>query len=397
MPSILLLLAIAATLPSPTGSFPVGRVTVEWTDRSRIEALSDERSGRRLMVDIWYPADASQGPPALYLDAAAFERALGEAGLRRQLGGAYDIVKAGGVATHAVVNAPFARSVRRAPVLIFSPGGGLVREVYAAQLADLASHGFIVAAITHPYDGIVAVYPEGRWISYDAKRWPQIPSFLGEWNLNQLDWHAKDIRFVLDELERADRQGTGLPFAGHIDIKRAGAFGHSFGGVAAAKACQTDRRLIACLNQDGLAGRQPFDRDGGSWDPSQRFMLIQRAPDSGPPPEKDLESMKITRERTLELIAQLDRTHDAALQLPGGAYEVVLDRTKTTHMDFTDLPLLGAATSEDADTRARAIAAVRSLTLAFFESSLLGKRSALLQRKAADVPIESIRRFGAVR
>jgi len=30
----------------------------------------------------------------------------------------------------------------------------MVREVYAAQLSDLASHGFIVAAITHPYDGI---------------------------------------------------------------------------------------------------------------------------------------------------------------------------------------------------------------------------------------------------
>ena len=217
---------------------------------------------------------------------AAFERAIGAAGLRRQLEGAYDVVKAGRVETHAVAGAPFARQVTRAPVLIFSPGGGLVREIYAAQLENLASHGFVVAAVTHPYDGVVAVYPDGHSIAYDAKRWPQIPSFLGEWNLNQLEWHSRDIRFVLDELERADRTATRLPFAGHLDLKRVGALGHSFGGVAAAKACQTDRRFTACLNQDGLAGRQPFDADGGTWAANQRFMLIQRAADPGPPPKR---------------------------------------------------------------------------------------------------------------
>jgi len=71
----------------------------------------------------------------------------------------------------------------------------MVREVYAAQLSDLASHGFIVAAITHPYDGIVSAYRDGHVVKYDAKRWPKIPSVEGEWNLNQLDWHARDSRF----------------------------------------------------------------------------------------------------------------------------------------------------------------------------------------------------------
>src|SRR5512138_2947742 len=98
--SAVLLLAVAAALPPPTGPFPVGRITVEWVDRSRIEPLSDDRGGRRLMVDIWYPAESSGGPAAPYLDVATFERAIGAAGLRRQLQGAYDVVKAGGVQTH---------------------------------------------------------------------------------------------------------------------------------------------------------------------------------------------------------------------------------------------------------------------------------------------------------
>jgi len=394
MPSALLLAALAAALPAPTGPLPVGRVTVEWTDRSRIEPLSPDRSNRALMVDIWYPADASDAPRAPYLDIAAFERAIGARGTRRQLEGAYDLIKDGRVQTHAVAGAPFSRLVTRAPVLIFSPGGGMVREVYAAQIEDLVSHGYVVAAITHPYDGIVTVYPDGHWITYDAKRWPEIPDFPGTWNLNQLEWHAKDIRFVLDELARANRTAaSALPFAGHLDLGRVGALGHSFGGVAAAEACQSDRRITACLNEDGVAGRRPIHATAAGWGKSQQFMLIQRPGDSGPPPDEELVKMKITRAQAEALLAQLDRDHDAALQaVAGRSYEVVLQQSKTSHMDFTDLPLLGAQTPAETEARAHVLAVVRSLTLAFFDQTLRGKRSPLLENKPADDVIQALRR-----
>jgi predicted dienelactone hydrolase len=349
------------------------------------------------MVDIWYPAEPSDGPAAPYLDAAAFERAIGAAGLRRQLQGAYDVVKAGRVQTHAVAGAPFSRSVARTPVLIFSPGGGLVREIYAAQLEDLASHGFVIAALTHPNDGIVAVYPDGQSITYDAKRWPTIPSFEGEWNLNQLEWHARDIRFIVDELERTNRAPGALPFAGHLDLTRVGAFGHSFGGVAAAKACQTDRRIAACLNQDGLAGKRPFDVDGGSWAANQRFMLIERAGPTGLPPDEELAHMKMSRERAAEFLAQLDRGKDVAMRLAGASYRVILDSAQTTHSDFTDLPMLAAQTDDDATARAHVVAVVRELTLAFFDWSLRGKHPAVLAKSPAEPVIQTISRFGAAR
>jgi predicted dienelactone hydrolase len=397
--SALLLLAMSATLPAPTGPLTVGRVTVEWIDRSRIEPLSPDRGYRTLMVDIWYPADAAAGSPAPYLDAAAFERAIGAGGLRRQLGGAYEVIKEGRVQTHAVPGAPFSRSVSRAPVLVFSPGGGLVRELYAAQIEDLASHGYVVAVISHPYDAIVTVYPDGHPVVYDAKRWPNIPSFEGEWNLNQVDWHARDIRFVIDELERGDRiPSPGIPFAGHLDLTRIGAFGHSFGGVAAASACQSDRRIKACLNEDGLAGKRPFHLDTVGWGPHQRFMLLQIAGESGPVPDEELAAMKITRERANELLARLDRDHDAALQsVRGGSYEVVLDRLKTSHMDFTDLPVLGSQNEAEADLHDRVMSVVRTWTLAFFDESLRGRRSPLLDQAAPVEPVQSVRRFNTRR
>jgi len=213
--------------------------------------------------------------------------------------------------------------------------------------------------------------------------------------LNQLEWHARDIRFVLDELERTNGAGAALPFAGHLDLKRVGAFGHSFGGVAAAKACQTDRRFTSCLNQDGLAGKRPFDVDGGEWGANQRFMLIVRAGPKGPPPDEELARMKISRERAAEFLAQLDGDRHAAMQRIRAGYEVVLDSAKTTHEDFTDLPLLAAQTDDDAMAKAHVVTVIRQLTLAFFDWSLRGKRPAMLAKRPAEPLIETISRFGA--
>jgi predicted dienelactone hydrolase len=369
-----------AALPAVTGPYSVGRVTVEWMDRSRMEPLTADHSYRTLVVDIWYPAEATPGAPATYLDVAAFEGAIGAAEMRRQLGPAYDVIKDGRVQTHAVLNAPFARSIVRAPVVIFSPGGGMVREVYAAQLADLASHGFVVAAITHPYDGVVSVYRDGHTVTYDPKRWPEVPAIEYEWNLNQLDWHARDIRFALDQLSQSQNS---LPVAGHIDVQRVGAFGHSFGGVAAAQACQTDARFSACLNQDGMTLWQPFKVDTGVWRPKQRFMLIFRELPPGPPPAEFAEQLRM-----------LKHNHDVAMTtVSGGAYEVGLRAVGTTHADFSDLPVLGATTSAVADARAHVLATIRSLTLAFFDEILRGKRSPLLEGKAQSELVQSIRRF----
>src|SRR5687768_12958305 len=104
--AVMLSLAFAATsllagvLPSPTGAFGVGRVTFHWIDGSRAEPLAKGRH-RELMVDVWYPAEGRTGPRAEYLDAGAFERALGADGLRGLLGTAYAPVKEGLVRTHA--------------------------------------------------------------------------------------------------------------------------------------------------------------------------------------------------------------------------------------------------------------------------------------------------------
>jgi predicted dienelactone hydrolase len=385
-----------ARLPAPTGDLALGRVTVCWKDESRIEPLSPKSDPRELMVDIWYPADSVPGgAPAEYLDVAAFERALGADGLRKQLGGAYDAVRAGTVRTHAVAGAPFAHSIKRSPVLIFSPGGGMVRELYAAQLEDLASHGYVVAAISHTYDAFATVFPWGANILYTSKRWPTPPSFEGEANLNQLEWHTEDIRFVLNQLSRSDEPGLrSLPFAGHLDLARVGAFGHSFGGMAAAHACQGDRRIKACLNQDGETGMRPYYLDVRGRGMDQPFMFMERAPRVEPPTDKELAEMKVTRSRANEFLSRLKAYEDRALRSTGTTYHVILQRGATTHMDFSDLPGLAAGNVTEADMRARVMSIVRGYTRAFFDAHVRGAKAPLLNGKTNTQLVEAVERFG---
>src|SRR2546423_8441559 len=138
-------------LPAPTGAFGVGRVTVHWTDRSRVEPLAADRRHRELMVDVWYPADAMPRQAAAYLDPSVFEQPQTAERLKGYLRNAYDNIKAGRVQTHAVQGAPFARSAKHSPLLIFSHGGGGARGTYTEQLEDLARHGYVLAALTHPH------------------------------------------------------------------------------------------------------------------------------------------------------------------------------------------------------------------------------------------------------
>jgi hypothetical protein len=82
-------------------------VTLICEDLSRIEPLDSNATVRRIMVDVWYPAERSTDEKKAsteYLDVAAFERALGVDGVRKQLGGSYEVLKTG-VATHALAGA----------------------------------------------------------------------------------------------------------------------------------------------------------------------------------------------------------------------------------------------------------------------------------------------------
>lgn len=228
-------------LPEPTGPHSVGTLEYAWMDTSREEWLTPEAGDwREVKVRLWYPAvTRPQAQPAPYfLQPLEGELFATRGGLPAQVFGF--------VLAHSVRGAALAGG-ERFPVLLLSHGYGSVSALHSSVAEELASQGYVVAALSHPRGGGPLVFPDGRVVSDVVEISPAKP----ELNRRVQDLWTADARFVLDQLTRLDEADAQGRFTGRLDLTRVGMFGHSFGGSTSGEACRTDPRVKAGLNMDG--------------------------------------------------------------------------------------------------------------------------------------------------
>ncbi|MBB2922203.1 dienelactone hydrolase family protein [Cellulomonas cellasea] len=243
------------TLPAPSGPAAVGTVVVEWVDPEREEVATPEPGDPRAVVaQLWYPAAVSDGPRAVYLGRDEREAALVASGVAALYGlPPFVLDDAARGRSGAVSGAAPQAGTARWPVVLFSPGLGGLRTQNTAWAQDLASHGYVVVALDHPYDSAVVVRDDGSVVrssttasgdaAEDARRaagWAGV--------------RAADLRFaltVLGELDRGERAGAPM-LAGRLDVQRAAVVGHSMGGAAALLAAADDDRFDAVVDVDGF-------------------------------------------------------------------------------------------------------------------------------------------------
>ena len=136
---------------------------------------------RTVEVLAWYPASSHRGKQAPYLRWGLFEiRALAPRGAKET---PFDALV--NVQTHAFVDAEPAKTPSRFPVLVFSHGYGGMPSAYTALLEDLASHGYAILSIVHPYEAAAAMLRDGRVVSFlDEDGTPRqfFRDVLNEWN-----------------------------------------------------------------------------------------------------------------------------------------------------------------------------------------------------------------------
>ena len=65
------------------------------------------------------------------------------------------------------MDAEVAKSQMHYPVIILSPGNGTNIEFYASLASEIASHGYIVAGLNHPYDVPAVELSNGDIAPYD--------------------------------------------------------------------------------------------------------------------------------------------------------------------------------------------------------------------------------------
>jgi predicted dienelactone hydrolase len=216
----------------------------------------------------------------------------------------------------------------RFPVLVFSPGVGNLTLYYSSLLYEIASRGFVIAALWHPYSTEVVAFPDGTVLRSNPAGGMNVPPGEQQAKLERLGavW-AADQRFVLDQCAAWNAQHSVL--RGHLDLQRVGAFGHSLGGAAAAQAAHVDPRIDAAVNMDGaMFGTVTTE---GSRVP---FLLVEA--ERPVLSDGELKQVGLTREQADALIASLVNVQATTIARSREARSRKLERSK--HNTFmTDL------------------------------------------------------------
>ncbi|WP_405358816.1 alpha/beta fold hydrolase [Kitasatospora sp. NBC_00085] len=240
--------------PEPSGDFAVGTRVAQWTDPRRPETFTADPDDRRtVVVQLWYPAQKSPAGAqrARYLGRTEHEARTVSDALARGVGLPGFLVDGVPRArTHAVVDAPVDSKGGRFPVVLFSPGSGGVRTQNTAWAEELASHGYVVAALDHPYDSAAVVLADGRTINTETASTGD-PDQDDELAAGWTAVRAADLGFVLTQLDSLDRGEIAGPLNGRLDTGRVAVAGHSMGGAAALQAARQDRRFDAVIDLDG--------------------------------------------------------------------------------------------------------------------------------------------------
>ncbi len=325
---------ILKQFPEPTGPYAVGTTSYHWVDKKRKELhKKNSQEPRELMVCCWYPSDGKNEtlfphrPNKIaefkkinkkyfpYIPSFMWDRLLIEQ-------------------TYAIPDAPISNKLEKYPVLIFSPRYGCSPDDYSILCSDLASHGYIVVGVDHPYISRLVIFPDKRIVILgDSEVLDPNISWEERKNIIKDDIICKeDIEFVLHKLTTINNQEEKSAFYKKIDINRIGVFGHSLGGMASIQATCNNNQIKVCVDLDGWNAtimtpekfEKPFFGLFGNYRPE--------------PTEEELKENKTSIEEYKKWWNATQTSLESFCQNSGKyCYQIILNNV--SHMDFCDMIL----------------------------------------------------------
>lgn len=220
--------------------------------------------------------------------------------------------------------------------------GGLP-GLYVGLGEELASRGYLVAAIGHP-GGAGALLLNGEVVPLSPAWDEHEPAEVGIENalafrhVRSRVW-ADDALYVLGLLRELEIGGEQI--GGAVDADRAGYIGHSVGGSAAAVGCRVSGKFAACVNLDGWPVAEEIRANGLD----QPYLHVE---ESRPYRSAErLEAWGVDREEYDRIQAGLDAGRDSLFQaMRGPSYHLVVDGL-LPHRSFSDVTLWDAPSGEE--------------------------------------------------
>ena len=227
-------------LPKPSGPFPVAINTMELIDTSRLDPFAPTKTLRRIMISAVYPVKHNS-PTCRYPYMPPLTAGIEDTEYSFPAGTYESLV------LQVACNS---KPKDDAPLVIFSPAQGNTRLDYSLLVSNVASYGFTVIMLDHPYDADIVEFPDGSYTT---------PAYFNTSTLLQteaaaialIDVRVADTSFVLDQLANETVIHHLIPGREcALDPSSVAMFGHSLGGATAASAMVVDTRIKGGLNMD---------------------------------------------------------------------------------------------------------------------------------------------------
>lgn len=238
--------------PAPTGRYGVGTTELHLIDTKRKETNNQDMH-RELMLHIWYPTNIKTENPNTPYNADAIEN-YKEFIHEQSAIPAWLLIGLQKTKIYAQHNAALANG-DLFPVIIVTHGSGPMIQQYTWLTQELASQGYIVIGINHPYMAGRTRFPDGRCInSLMFTKRKEGKEIARAWKREQFETAAHDIAFVLENISQFNAQPSSM-FYKKLDLDHIGMAGHSGGGALTMRMCLQDARIKAGVAFDsGLRG-----------------------------------------------------------------------------------------------------------------------------------------------
>jgi predicted dienelactone hydrolase len=368
-------------LDTPTGTYAIGKMSKHFVDESRDEPFTKSADDHReVIADIWYPSDTE----VMDSNRAPFHSNIEQ--VTNEVAGvlgfpSFLLDNFHGIITHSALNVEVSNNQPSYPVIFYSHANFGFSSQNTSQFEELASYGYIVISLSHPYIGTGVVLEKGPITTLGDMTWP-----TDEEAQLVMETMSDDAIFVLNELERINDQDPDHILAGKMNLDQLGYFGHSYGGASAANALAKDTRFKAGINMDGYPfGRAP---DIGIKQPFM-YMLSTKLKTADEMSDHEFEAMDLDKETYERYMGE--REHKQNSSIKGDGYMATIQGT--SHFDFSEFgrwsPLgktLGFSGSLEPSYLHKMI---NEVILAFFDKYLKGEANNLLNIKYPELRIEA--------
>lgn len=319
-----------------TGEYEVATAKAILTDQSRTEEFETDGSSREVPIYFYYPQDAK------------------------------------GKETY--------------PLVLFSHGAFGYYQSNTSTYMELASHGYVVVSMDHPYHSFFTKDTDGRtitvnpemiqgiqYINSEEATEEQIFKLSAQWMKLRCD----DLNFVIDSVKTAAEQGLNpekwyvsagekagvLQALGLADLNQIGVMGHSLGGAAAVSIGREREDIDAVIDLDGTMLGEELDVQDG-------VVMINQEVYEVPLLSFDNEEHHFSRIECQE--KGVPYANNTVLQYATEGYSTYIKGTG--HMNYTDLPLFSPVLASMLGTgevdATHCITTMNEIVLSFFDCYL---------------------------